>query len=396
MNKRHHGAGSIDERGENSWRLRYRIDGKRYAQTFHGTLPDARKKLRELIHSGDTGAHIEPAKITVAEWIEQWIAIGCPGQKQKRAGRRSIERYAQLLRGHVVPVLGHQRLQQLQPAAIDKLYVDLATASTIAPKTQHSVHTVFGACLGTATRKGLLSADPMLRVEQIPSGGESDHGVALDADQLRQVIDGFRGSALFALVATAALTGARRNEILALRWTDFDPANCTLRIERALEETKAGLSFKEPKTKRGVRVITLDSDLVALLLAEREKYQRLVAGVPDGATVDLSLIKLPDDALIFPSPIGATIDLTQPRDPRAVSKTFITRARKLGFKGLRFHDLRGAHETALLDSGVPVHVVAARCGHSPSVLLQNYAKRTRKADTSAAAVIGNLSKGILS
>ena len=48
-----------------------------------------------------------------------------------------------------------------------------------------------------------------------------------------------------------------------------------------------------------------------------------------------------------------------------------------------------------LDEGVPVHVVAARCGHDPAVLLRIYAKRTRKADTSAAAVIGALSKGIL-
>ena len=49
-----------------------------------------------------------------------------------------------------------------------------------------------------------------------------------------------------------------------------------------------------------------------------------------------------------------------------------------------------------LDEGVPVHVVAARCGHDPAVLLARiYAKRTRKADTSAAAVIGALSKGIL-
>jgi integrase len=62
---------------------------------------------------------------------------------------------------------------------------------------------------------------------------------------------------------------------------------------------------------------------------------------------------------------------------------------------LRFHDLRGTHETLLLDHGVPVHVVAARCGHGPATLLRNYAKRTRKADTSAASVIGNISRTIL-
>jgi len=49
----------------------------------------------------------------------------------------------------------------------------------------------------------------------------------------------------------------------------------------------------------------------------------------------------------------------------------------------------------LLDAGVPVHVVAARCGHDPAVLLRTHAKRTRKANTSAADVIGTLSQGVL-
>jgi Phage integrase family len=110
--------------------------------------------------------------------------------------------------------------------------------------------------------------------------------------------------------------------------------------------------------------------------------------VPAGAAIDLSLIRLPEGALIFPSPEGK-IDLTRPRSPSAVSKMVARHARKLGFKELRFHDLRGAHETALLDAGVPVHTVAARGGHDPAVLLRNYAKRTRKADVSAAAVIGS-------
>jgi integrase len=78
-----------------------------------------------------------------------------------------------------------------------------------------------------------------------------------------------------------------------------------------------------------------------------------------------------------------------------VTRGFVRKAKALGFKGLRFHDLRGSHETALLDRGVPVHVVAARRGHDPAVLLRNYAKRTKKADTSAAAVIGALSQSIL-
>ena len=94
---------------------------------------------------------------------------------------------------------------------------------------------------------------------------------------------------------------------------------------------------------------------------------------------------------MFPAPR----DLKSPRHPEAVTAMFMQRAAELGFPGLRFHDLRGTHQTLLLDRGTPVHVVAKRCGHDPAVLLRSYAKRTDKSDAEAAATIGALSKGIL-
>ena len=100
---------------------------------------------------------------------------------------------------------------------------------------------------------------------------------------------------------------------------------------------------------------------------------------------------------MFPCPParGEQISFTKLRKPRQFSFNFKRRAKALGFANLRFHDLRGTHETLLLDAGVPVHVVAARCGHDPAVLLRSYAKRTRKADRSAAGVIASISKGVL-
>jgi integrase len=394
--RRGHGDGGIDPRGPDIWRLRYRVRGQRITQTFHGSLSDARKELRRLLKSGDDGTHVAPDKIAVGQWVEQWIAAGAPGRRQKRVGRRTLERYAELLRCHVVPTLGARPLQQLQPTEIDALYQKLE--GKIAPRTAHHVHTVFGACLATAVRKGLLVANPLDRAEKVPSAGESDHGMVLDEDQLRALVEGFKGSVLFPIVVVAAFTGARRNEILALRWIDLKPANKTLTIERAIEKLhKQPSGVKGPKSERHKRTITVDDDLLALLGSEREKHLRIKAGVPDGAEVDLSLVKLPDDALMFPNPPGSGEDFsfTKLRNPDNTTKEFVRKARKLGFPGLRLHDLRGTHETLLLDAGVPVHVVAARCGHDPAVLLRSYAKRTRKADTSAAAVIGAMAKGVL-
>lgn len=62
------------------------------------------------------------------------------------------------------------------------------------------------------------------------------------------------------------------------------------------------MTTKEPKTARGKRTIAIDDDLHALLLAEREKHLRIKAGVPDGVAVNLSLVRLHADALMFPNP----------------------------------------------------------------------------------------------
>jgi integrase len=215
----------------------------------------------------------------------------------------------------------------------------------------------------------------------------------LDRDQLLELVRGFKGSTLYEIVCVAAFTGMRRGEILALRWSDLNLSARTLRIERTLEYTRGhGLAFKAPKTARGRRTIVIDDFLIDLLRGLQEKYLRIVAGVPDGAAVELSLVKLPDETLMFPAPDGEFI---APRHPDAVTKQFMARAAKLGFPGLRFHDLRGSHETLLLDDGMPVHTVAARCGHDPAILLRVYTKRTRKSDQSAAEVIGRLTKTII-
>ena len=393
--RRSHGDGTIMNRGANSFRIRYRVGKQRFNKTFHGTYAEAKQELRALLRSGDTGEHVAPIKDTFADWAKRWIETGAPGRKKQAVGQRALERYDQLLRAHILPVLGEHKLQKLHSTDIDNLYLSLD--GKIAQRTARSIHNVLGACLAAAVRTRKLTVSPMQHITKVPPKGESDHGIALDDEQLSKLVRGFKGTALFPIVSVAAFTGARRGEILALRWTDFNAQEKTLRVEQALEETvKHGIRFKGPKKESHKRTITIDDDLVAILLAEREKHLRLKAVVPEGAAVNLALIKLPPDTLMFPDPVAMLEGkFTVPRSPLSITKMFFRRAARIGFPNLRLHDLRGTHETLLLDRGVPVHVVAARCGHDPATLLQNYAKRTKKADTSAASIIGSITKGIL-
>lgn len=409
MTKRGHGEGTIDERGEGIFRLRYRVNGERFTQTFRGTKAEARKEMRKLLKAGDDGEHVDPSKKTVGQWIAEWIAAGAPGRKKKRVGQRTLERYEQLLNTHVKPALGSRLLQQLRAPEIDKLYTGLD--GKIAPRTAHHVHVVFSASLATAHRKGEIAANPMFKVEQIPNPDPQpdeidaepetdDIGAGLEEAELAALIAGFKSSTLYPVVALAAASGARRNELLALRWSDLDASTKTLRFERALEQTKKfGIRVKPPKTKRGLRTIDLDDAIIGVLLAERERHQRFVAGIPDGAAVDLGLVRLPVGSLMFPAvPEGSEqFDLKKPRNPRNFSKEFARRAGVIGFGSTRFHDLRGIHATAMLDAGQPVHIVAQRIGDDPATLLRNYVKRKRSkaADKSLASAIASFSGGFL-
>jgi integrase len=81
---------------------------------------------------------------------------------------------------------------------------------------------------------------------------------------------------------------------------------------------------------------------------DARSYQGLVAGAPQGVDVDLSLVRIPEDWLIFPSRAGQP---SAPRHPDSVTKQFANRGKKiLGFS-IRLHDLRVTHGTWLLDQG---------------------------------------------
>jgi integrase len=146
--RRSYGDGGIDPRGENRWRLRYRVNGQRYTKAFVGPLTDAKRELRRLLKSADDGAHVAPNKMTLADWIAEWV-------KGRPVNERTRERYKGLLQNQVAPTLGNRRLQALTPSDLDALYLKLGE-SGLAPRTVHHVHVVLSCCLRSAVRKGLI------------------------------------------------------------------------------------------------------------------------------------------------------------------------------------------------------------------------------------------------
>jgi integrase len=119
-----------------------------------------------------------------------------------------------------------------------------------------------------------------------PPAVEAEEVEILTPDQIAAVLDGLAGHSLQPIASLALASGMRRGELLALQWGDIDLDRGVLRVERSVEETKAGLRMKSPKTKRGRRNITLPPEAIAMLRAHR-KWQielRLALG-QGGATI---------------------------------------------------------------------------------------------------------------
>jgi integrase len=169
-----------------------------------------------------------------------------------------------------------------------------------------------------------------------------------------------------------------------LRWPNVDiDSGKMIRVREAFEETKAGgIRRKKPKTRNGIRDISLPDIVVEALRAERDLQRRIVAGVADGVAVDLSLVKLADDALVFPALDGG------PHSPRNFSKEWSDTAEAIGMPDITLHALRHTHASQLIEAGIDVVTISKRLGHaSPTVTLTVYAHLFRKRDDKSAGVI---------
>lgn len=135
----------------------------------------------------------------------------------------------------------------------------------------------------------------------------------------------------------ALATGVRRGEILALRWKNIGDNTGVARIVESLEQTKAGLRFKPPKSGKGRAIKLPTFALDELRRWRREQAEELLK---------LGVRQAPD-TLVCPRFDGA------PMQPRSLTHEFtVMMARIKDLPRTRFHDLRHSHATQLLLAGL--------------------------------------------
>ncbi len=313
---------------------------------------DVVAQIRVLEDQRDAGIVLAAGRaLTVGAWLTHWhetIAI-------TRLRPKTFQGYGSNIRNHLLPHLGHHRLDRLQPEHVEAAWRTLAQQG-LSPATVLVNHRILSRALTVALQRGrvarnvatLVDAPTVTRREVVP----------LTAAEVRALLAVAAEAPNGARWSVALALGLRQGEALGLLWEDVDLDTGLLTVRRALQRIKGqGLVLVEPKSLAGRRTLALPPPLVDGLRRHRtwQLAQRMAA-----ANV------WHDGGYVFAQANGKPISA---RTDWEAWKRLLAEA---GVRDARLHDARHTAATLLLHQGVAPRVAMQLLGHSQIAMTMHY------------------------
>lgn len=337
-------AGQIIKRGERSFIVRVFIGRdatgtrKYMNQTVKGTKKDAQALLNRLLREQDTGVLVEPARMSLDEYLDHWLNTSV----KPRVRTRTLRNYSDTLRLYVRPRIGSRRLGSLKPVDIQAVYSEMQ--ETGLSSMVRLTHTLLKGALTQAVKWQMIARNPAEYVD-LPKRKATGKARALSKAEVESFLEATARSKWHVFFHVMVSTGLRPSEALALTWKDVDLARGTLTVKHSLGWLRGEkrFVFNDPKTASSRRTVPLPYGLVKLLsghmTAQAEHgYTELVFTTRAG---DPSHQRVIVQEAFKPALVRADLD-----------------------SSTRLYDLRHTHATLLLLAGVHPKVVSERLGHA--------------------------------
>jgi integrase len=369
MGKRGNGEGSITRRKSGGWMAQYTAytaEGRKRKTLYGKTRQEVAAKLAKALIDREGGLVFDAEGLKLGEYLSRWLEDSV----KDTVRNTTYERYEQISRTHIVPMLGSIKLKALSPTHVRGLYKE--KLSSLSPRTVRYIHVTLHKALKQAVSDGLIPRNvteavkpPQVRREEIRP---------LTPEQVKLLLDAASGDRLEALYVLAVHTGLRQGELLGLKWDDIDLEAGALQVRRALITARGGPRLAAPKTKGSRRRVSLTG---AAAEALKDHLERQLEEIDRAGSL------WQENGLVFASETGAPLDRHN-----VTLHRFKPLLKRAGLPHFRFHDLRHTCATLLLTQNVNPKVVSEMLGHSSiAITLDTYSHVLPNMQDSAARAL---------
>lgn len=363
-NRSSYGSGSLRETADGSgvWRYRWRDAEGQHMTTFGSkSAPLTKKQAERAIRNGPPpAAAAAPVRKasgrTFGDVLDEWLKYGRSSHGKVWSPRYADEARAQI-EARIRPTLGHLAVADLRAADIERACE--VWGESVSDSSVHRFGMLVKSALEFAYRRDYVVANPADKAV-IPAQTKSPTKVPT-RDEVKALIKAAAGinADIHSAVALAAITGARAGEIAALKWSDVNLRKGEVRITKSVCEVGGQIITKTTKTgeERCVKITNGNLETLRKVLKPGKSTEHVIGG-------------------------GSS-----PVDPATLSDDFVSVRGAAHIRGVSFRSLRSYYATALLSSGVPVHVVAELGGwKSTRMVLDVYGRSTRSGHDAAADI----------
>ena len=349
-------GGSIIKRGD-SYTIIFRADGKQVWRSGYATKEEARGALNDTIKTIRNNTYVEKQRdLLFSDFTKTWMENAKTFLK-----RQTWASYDSALRCWITPEFGEEALCDIRKAKVVKFLYRLLGNRELSRKFVKNVHILLHGIFEAAIEHELIEGNPAHKIKMPApspsfSAAEAEERIVPTTVEVAKTFEKLTQT-YQALLTTAAITGARRGELLGLRWTDLDLEKSVIHVRRTLQRVKkepldtgafrdaqrvgeTGLALLPPKSKKSVRKIEIPPKLALRLTSLR--YQQGESECP----------------FVFQSELGG------PLDPDALYDVLHAAQDAAEVRRFGLHGLRHLYSSLLHETGASVKFARERLGHA--------------------------------
>lgn len=358
--------GSVVQRS-GTWYAVHRDGASQKWESAGSSKRAAERLLSKRMNQINSGIYREYEKILFEEFSSRWLS----DYAKVSVKASTYISYEYLIRFHLNPRFGKQYLNRISAADIQKFISEKITKERLSPKTVVNILIPLKEMFKHAVAWGFIRRDPTIHVKRPRL--ETEEMDFFNPEEIRLLLDNVNPD-YYPLFLTAIMTGMRRGELLALKWSDIDWNSNLILVKRSIFR---GV-FINPKTKISIRRIFMSPRLRQELELRRP------------------VVRKSNDELVFPNEKGLPLD-----PDNLVKREFYPALDRAGLRRIRFHDLRHTFASLLISQGENIKYIQTQLGHaSAKTTLDRYGHLMPNLENDAArrldkTVFGNFVRKLL-